>query len=109
MTKTSTTSTGKGISASDAYPCSPCTVSAFGWTGTIRLPKRWSTAATPYAARDVLFDRPTTAQVSPLSVRIFRTVAASPYTPSSLLYPRRSHPFCLVNDSPAAAIPRTLG
>ncbi len=40
LTNTSTTSTGKGMSASEAYPCSPCTVSAFGCTGTTRLPNR---------------------------------------------------------------------
>src|SRR5690606_33536914 len=57
-----------------------CTVSAFGCTGTIRLPNRCSTCATPYAARSRLDDRPTTAHVSPSSVRILRTVASSPYT-----------------------------
>ena len=35
---TSTQSTGKGTSASVAYPCSPWTTGASGWMGTMRLP-----------------------------------------------------------------------
>jgi putative transposase of IS4/5 family DUF4096 len=42
-----TVATSNGMSASEAYPCSPWTVSALGCTGTTRLPNRWSTSATP--------------------------------------------------------------
>ena len=48
------------------------------------LAVRWSTSATRYAARCGFDDRPTTAQVSPSSVRILRIVAESPYTPGLL-------------------------
>ena len=50
---TSTTSTGKGTSASVAYPGSPRTGSASGWMGTIRLPcalEQLGDASTPSAA-----------------------------------------------------------
>ncbi|MFD7339625.1 transposase [Streptomyces violascens] len=37
-TPQNTVATGNGMASSEAYPCSPCTVSALGCTGTIRLP-----------------------------------------------------------------------
>ena len=84
------------------------TVSAFGCTGTTRLPYRWSTLATPYAARSRLAERPTTAQVSPLSRRTRRTVSLSPYCSgmgisSSVCRPGRLPR--LVRATPRATVP----
>ncbi len=66
--KTSTTSIGNGTAARVGYPRSPSTwwspSAKRGWIGTIRLPRRWRSAAMLYAVRPVSPERPTTAQVS---------------------------------------------
>src|ERR1700712_4380392 len=78
---TSTTSMAKGTSARVAYPCSPSTVGALGWIGTICFPRSWSRAEMRYAVRLVSPDNPTIAQIlqsSSMKSTVVRSCQLSP-------------------------------